>query len=99
MTIGVNVQDQIDPEVIEDLNSIRQQRLTLARSQLFNLNATLEQMIERGLVSISSPDDRLQVLADLECLLKEKVKDIAQRLAHPTHIYEDEIDFLSSLTN
>ena len=83
MTIGVNVQDQIDPEVIEDLNSIRQQRLTLARSQLFNLNATLEQMIERGLVSISSPDDRLQVLADLECLLKEKVKDIAQRLAHP----------------
>jgi hypothetical protein len=81
----------IDPEALDDINRLRQIRINLVRDQLLNLEQTMAQLIERGIVE--QPIDHALALKDLRFALEMKIGDLAKRLAEPGYVYEDEVQF------
>jgi DNA-binding TFAR19-related protein (PDSD5 family) len=81
----------IDPEALDDINRLRQIRINLVRDQLMNLEHTMAQLIDRGIVE--KPIDHALALKDLRFALEAKISDLAKRLAEPGYVYEDEVQF------
>ena len=82
---------EIEPEALDDINRLRQIRINLVRDQLLNLEQTMSQLIERGIME--PPTDHGIALKELRFALEMKISDLARRLAEPGYVYEDEVQF------
>lgn len=80
------VEHELDPLMIDQIDTLRAIRLNLAETMLRDLPRTSEELVHRGLV---------QTVAEVEEIrleLLRKIEVLRSRIMNPTVVYVDEID-------
>ncbi len=90
------VEHDFHPETIEQLASLRDIRLGLAKKQLANVDATLNELINRGLIECK---DMAAMKVELESELLDRIKNLEKRSDTVTSndVYFDELSLYVDL--
>lgn len=87
------VEHHLDDETIEQLNTVRDIRLALARKQLAEIDNTMAELISRNLITA---DDIAEMRQELEQELLEKIAHLEERQGSE-HVYFDELSLYVDL--
>lgn len=85
------INQELDPLMIDQIETLRTIRLNLAETMLKDLPKTFDQLIQRGLMETVAEID------ELRRELTKKVELLRTRLLHPTVVYEDELNLYLDL--
>lgn len=87
---SVVIGQQLDPQMLEEIATLRGVRLALAEKQLANLDDTMNELGRRGLIG---PGRASKDRAAVRDQLHDKITDLRSRLDNTDVIYADELEF------
>ncbi len=82
------IEQDFHPQTVAELQILRDIRLALAKKQLAQIDATLDQLVSRNLIR---EDERHLARKDLEIELIERIHSLEQRDSEMEEIHSDEI--------
>lgn len=91
MNASIVTKQNLDPETIAELETLRSLRLTLAQQQLLKLDETAEQLTVRGANYDSLVTDA-NFINDLRSELVHKVETLQERMKYVDVFFSDEVD-------
>jgi len=87
---ALNLSDHLSPDLIEELDTLREMRLGLAKKQLSEAESTIDQLIDRGLIAAH---ERVELLDELKIELTDKIANLNDRDQESNQVSFDDIDF------
>lgn len=90
------VEHEFHPETVEQLSSLRDIRLGLAKKQLANVDGTLNELISRGLIECKDVE---AMRVELKNELLDRIKNLEQRSENlsSNDVYFDELSLYVDL--
>ncbi len=85
------INHELDPLMIDQIDTLRTIRLNLAETMLKDLPRTFDELIQRGLLETVAEIEELRVE------LTQKIDLLRDRLQNPTIIYDDELSLYLDL--
>jgi len=86
----LNLSEHLSPDLIEELDTLREMRLGLAKKQFSEAEATIDQLIGRGLIDAH---ERTELLDELKTELTLKIANLSSRGQDANKVSFDDIDF------